>query len=83
MLTANVFLVIQNYNGDISGQLRGDVLIFATENDATNAGTRVGPGLATELGRIMVNTTKVEGEDPLVTIKAALISKFPAGAVTE
>lgn len=85
MLTTQVYLVIQSYSGDVSGNLRGDIGIFANVAQATLASTSgpMGPGISNELFRMNISTTKVEGEDPFVTIKDALIEKYPQITVME
>lgn len=80
MLQAPVFFVVQSFNGDASGNLRGDVSLFASEADASVTGAPMGPGSG-ELCRMNFSTVLVAGKDPLETITEALIAKFPAGAL--
>lgn len=81
MLQAPVFFVVQSFSGDASGNLRGDVSMYASEA-AAQAATGAGPhGPGTELARLNFSTVFVAGKDPLETITEALIAKFPAGAI--
>lgn len=85
MYSAQVFFVVQQYNGDASGQLRGDVSVYTTQEAATpSTSTSVMsmPGQSLELCRISVQTKSVTGEDPLVTINNALAAKFSTGTYT-
>ena len=88
MYTAPVFFVIQQYNGDASGNLRGDVSVFTSQANAQgsiavpSAPSFPASSSSSELCRFSVQTKTVVGEDPLVTINNALASKFPAGAYT-
>ena len=77
MYTAPVFFVVQQFTGDATGMLRGDVVLFADEATANNAGAAPGGDLC----RMVINTTTVVGEDPMTTIVNALIAKFPEGAM--
>lgn len=81
MLQAPVFFVVQSFNGDSSGNLRGDVSLFASEADAQSATGNIHPGNNVELCRMNFSTVLVAGKDPLETITEALIAKFPAGAI--
>lgn len=81
MLTASVFLVVQQFSGDASGNLRGDVSLYASEADAQAASGSGHHAPEAELGRINFSTVLVSGQDPLETITKALIAKFPAGAI--
>ncbi len=83
MQKAELYFAIQQYTGDASGALRGDVGVFASKEAASAvAGSPMGPSTG-ELCRLNVTTTAVQGQDPVVTILEALKTKFPEGALTE
>ena len=80
MYQANVFFKLQNFNGDVSGNLNGNFGIYANATDAnstTQGGAPMGPGGGTGMiGNVNVNAKLVTGEDPITTLEAALAAKF-------
>ena len=82
---ATVFIKLQNFNGDASGNLNGNYGIFSSEAAAQPAaGINGAPGMpASSVGNIMVNTKSVTGEDPLVTLDNALKARTDLPELTE
>jgi len=73
--SATVYFVVQNYNGDLSGNINGNIGIYTTEAAANSAPQN-------PMAMININAESVAGEDPIATVINALVAKFPANTVT-
>jgi len=80
---ATVFIKLQNFNGDASGNLQGNYGIYTKQADTvTPAGAPLGP-MPSTLGNFTVTAQSVAGQDPRTTLDNALNARTDLPTLTE